>query len=80
MELSCAKNSPPSPKHSQSGHFGTLPLTGQYLCDLRDTMPCHWSPRLSTQPLPREAEDFPKGGKYPKDVHLPTFLAYLQPV
>ena len=32
------------------------------------------------QPLPREAEDFLRGGKYPKDVPLPTYLDYLQPV
>ena len=35
---------------------------------------------LPTQPLPREAEDFPRGGKYPKDVRLPTCLDYLEPV
>ena len=35
---------------------------------------------LPTQPLPWEVEDFPRDGKYPKDVSLPTFLAYLQPV
>ena len=35
---------------------------------------------LPTQPLPSEAEDFPMGGKYPKDVPVPTFLANLQPV
>ena len=27
---------------------------------------------LSTQPLPREAQDFPRGRKYPKDVPLLT--------
>ena len=31
-----------------------------------------------TQTLSREAEDFHRGGKYPKDVPLPTFLAYLR--
>ena len=40
---------------------------------------CHWSPSTS-QSLPREAEDFLRGDKYPNDVPLPTFLAYLQPV
>ena len=29
---------------------------------------------LPIQPLPREAEDFPRGGKYLKDVPLPTYL------
>ena len=35
---------------------------------------------LSTQPLPKRAEDFPRGGKYSTNVPLSTFLAYLQPV
>ena len=35
---------------------------------------------LPTQPKPREAEEFPGGGKYPKDIPQPRFLAYLQPV
>ena len=34
---------------------------------------------LPTQPLPRESEDFPRGGKYPKDVPLPKYLAYFPP-
>ena len=33
---------------------------------------------LPTQPLLREA-DFPRGGKYPKDVPLPKYLHYLDP-
>ena len=32
-----------------------------------------------TQPIPREAQDFPRSGKYPKDVPLPTCVDYLQP-
>ena len=56
--------------------FGTQPLTVQYLCDLRDAMPRHCSPNTSHPTLPREAKDFPMGGKYPKDVPLATFLAY----
>ena len=51
----------------------------QYLCDLRDAMPRHWSPSTSHQTPPSVADGFPKGGKYPKDVSLPTSLAYLQP-
>ena len=35
---------------------------------------------LPAQPVPRDAESFPRGSKYPKDVSLPKFLAYLQPV
>ena len=31
------------------------------------------------QPLGREAEDFRKGGKCPKDMPLPAYLDYLQP-
>ena len=67
--------------------FGTLPLSVQYLCDLRDTMLCHWLPSTSHRNLPREGfpnegfpRDFPRSGKYPKVVLLLTFLAYLQPV
>ena len=59
-------NSPTSPNIAISDTFGTLPLTVQCLCDLRDTMSCHWSP--STSYL-----TFPRGGKYPIDVPLPTF-------
>ena len=57
--------------------LSSLHFTVQYLCDLRYTMPCHWSPSTSHPTLPREAGDFPSSGKYPKDVPLPTFLAYL---
>ena len=35
---------------------------------------------LPTQPLPREAEDFPRGGNHFKHVPLPTYLAWLQPI
>ena len=34
---------------------------------------------LPTQPLPREAEDFPRGDKYFKHVHLLTYLIYFSP-
>ena len=58
------------------GHHSRL-----IFCDLRDTMPCQRSPLLfPTKHVPREAEDFSRGGKYREDVPLPTFLAYLQPV
>ena len=39
-------------------------------CDLRDTMPCQRSPTL----IPREAEDFPRGGNHSKHVPLLTYL------
>ena len=50
----------------------------QQLFDLRVAMPRHWLPCISTQPSPREAEDFSRCSKYPKDVHLPTYLDKLQ--
>ena len=64
---------PPFPSTVSQDTFGTLSLTVQYLSDLLDTMPRHWSPSTSYPTLPREAEDFLKDGKYPKDVPLPTF-------
>ena len=41
------------------------------MCDLRDTMPGQISPTL----LPTEAEGFPRGGSYSKDIPLLTCLA-----
>ena len=32
------------------------------------------------QPSPKEAKDFPWGGKYLKHVPLPTNIVYLQPI
>ena len=71
---------PDIPNTVSQDTFGTLPLTVQYLCDLRDAMSRHWSPSTFHPTLPIEAEDFPRGAKYPKDVPLPTFLVFLQPV
>ena len=51
--------------------FGTIPLSVQYLYDLRNFMPRHWSTTTFKATLPREAEDVPRGSKYPKDVPLP---------
>ena len=45
-------------------------------CDLRDTMPRH----LSLILLPREAEDFPRGGNHSKHMTPLTYLAWLQPI
>ena len=45
-------------------------------CDLRDAMPRQWSITL----LPREAEDFPRGGNHSKHMLLFTYLVWLQPV
>ena len=43
--------------------------------------PCHASDHhlLPNQPLPREAEDFPRGEKYFKHVSLLTYLIYFSP-
>ena len=43
-------------------------------------MPCYSIGQqvFPTQLLPREAEDFPRGSKYPKDVPLSTYLDNLQ--
>ena len=50
-------------------HFtGTPPWL---LRPVRDAKPCQRSPTL----IPREAEDFPRGGNHSKDVPLPTCLA-----
>ena len=35
---------------------------------------------LPTQPLPREAEDFPRSGNHSKHMPLLTYLAWLQPI
>ena len=45
-------------------------------CDLRGTMPLQKSPTL----IPREAEDLPRGSNHSKQVPLPTYLAWLQPI
>ena len=73
-------NSPPIPNMVGQDIFGTPPLTVWCLCGLKT--PCYdiFHQVLPAQPVPREAESFPRGSKYPKDVSLPTFLAYLQPV
>ena len=44
--------------------------------------PCHASSHqvFPIQPLPRKAEDFPRGGKHSKHVLLLTYLAWLQPI
>ena len=56
----------------QVGHHATPEVTtliSYNFCDLWDTMPCEKSPlSFPTQPIPREAEDFPRGGNHPKDV------------
>ena len=40
-------NSPPSPNQVSQAARGYLPLTVQRLCDLRETMPRHWSASAS---------------------------------
>ena len=46
------------------GHYAT-PLVTSY---------------FPTQPLPREAEDFPRGGNHSKHMPLLTYLTRLQPI
>ena len=73
-------NSPPFPRQSQLGHaWYPTPQCVQPLYNFWAAIPGDWSPSGSYSTLPREADDFPRSGKYSKDVSLPTFLAYLQP-
>ena len=59
-----------------------VPFTEQHLCDLQETIPCHWSASASHLPLllPREAEDFSWVGNCSNHVPLPTYLDWLQPI
>ena len=65
------------PSSSQSDRDFTL-TPNQHLCYLWDTMPRQWSPGAS-HPLPKEAEDFPRGEKYFRHMPLPTYLIYFSP-
>ena len=56
----------------------TTRLISYNLCHLRNVYLTFDHQVLFTQLLPRKAEDFPRGGKYPKHVILSTNLAYLQ--
>ena len=47
--------------------------------DLRDAMPRQRSLYTYPTPIPREAEDFPRGDKHFKHVPPPTYLIYLSP-
>ena len=59
-------DSSPFPNTVSEATLGILPLTVQHLCDLRT--PCHVIGHqvLPNQVLPREAGDFPRGDRYPK--------------
>ena len=46
----------------------------QDLCESRDVCHAIGHQELPTQPLPRKAEDFPRGGYYPEDASLATSL------
>ena len=50
--------SPPFSSTVSQNTFCTLLLTVQYLSDLQDAMPGHWSPSTSHPTIPRETEDF----------------------
>ena len=68
-------HSPPFPNTVSQATFGYLPLTAQHLCDLQNTMrPASSCQVLPTQPLPREAEDYPRSGKDSKHVPLLTYI------
>ena len=73
-------NSPHFPEHSQLGHTWYLTPHSATLVWLTGYHATPLVTDCSHITIPREAEDFPSGGKYPMDVHLPTFLAYLKPV
>ena len=66
---------PPFPNTVVQEIFGTLPLTLQCLCDIRNVIPCHWSPSTSYPTFPKWAEDFPRGGKCLNDVPLWRLLS-----
>ena len=59
--------------------FFDSPPFPQHLCDPVLLMGCHATPLVikcfSPNPLPREAEDFPRSGNHSKHVPLPTYLA-----
>ena len=64
-------NSPPFLNTVSQNTFGTLPLTVQYLCDLRDGIPRDGHHVLLIQPFLAK-EDFPSGDKYFNHVSLLT--------
>ena len=69
-------NSTPFPTQSIRVPLVTYPS----LCNtcVTNRMPCHAIGHQvrPTQPVPREAEDFPRGDKYVKYVSLPTYLKH----
>ena len=69
-------HSPPFPEHIQWGHLLYPTIHCAVLVCPWDAMPRHCSPNTPHPILSREAEDFPRGSKYPEDVPLPTFLAH----
>ena len=71
--------SPPFPTQSVRLLLVTYPSLYRTCATYRT--PCHASDHqvLPTQPLPREAKDFPRDGKHSKHVPLLTDLASLQP-
>ena len=53
-----------STQHSQLDHLWLTVLHCAALVGLSGRHASHWSPVLPTQPLPREAEDFPRGKRH----------------
>ena len=66
-----------STQHSQLDHLWLTVLHCAALVGLSGRHASHWSPVLPTQPLPREAEDFPRGKRHFKYVPPLTQLIYL---
>ena len=73
-------NSPSFPNTVRQDTYGTLSLTLRYFCYFGMQSYSIDHQVLPIQLLPREAENFPRRSNYPKDMALPTFLAYFQSV
>ena len=60
---------------SRHGQLGCLWLPTPHCAALVSLTENHVMPLVTNQPLPREAEDFPRGGNHSKHVPLLTYLA-----
>ena len=65
----------PFPNTVSQARFSSLHLNVQLLCVLRNGMHAIGHQVLPSQPLPKEAEDFPRGGKY---FHVPLLTELIQ--
>ena len=74
LKIQCF-NSAPSPNEVSEAFQGNLLLTVQHMFHLWDAMSLHWSssdPHTFPQPLPREAKNLSRAGKYCKHGPLLT--------